>query len=152
MREDELRALLNTTEEGGTPPENIVNVSRMLGFYAEMRTNLSLSDLEAAVNAGMPVIVGTQAWRGNTSQQSWVNDWADGHYMVVIGLDGRNVYLEDPAMLGTRGVIPRDEFLTRWHDFRGPGATDPGSIIYRRLAVFVRGEAPADYPVFTYVG
>ncbi len=151
LREDELLTMLNTTGERGTSPYTIVNVSRSLGFSAELRTDVTLLDLESAVHAGIPVIVGIQAWRDNTSPPFWLDDWGDGHYLVVIGMDEKNVYLEDPAMLGTRGVISRDEFLMRWHDFAGRDIRDPGAITYRRLAVFIRGDTPAQYPEFTHV-
>jgi len=35
---------------------------------------------------------------------------------VVIGMDEENIYVEDPAILGSRGYIPLQEFLERWHE------------------------------------
>jgi hypothetical protein len=46
----------------------------------------------------------------------------DGHYVVVIGFDGENYYVEDPSLERSRGFLPKSEFLRRWHDDEGtPG-------------------------------
>lgn len=151
-REDELRVMLNTTEEGGTDPDAIVNVSRSLGFSAEARTDMTIADLEAAVSAGIPVIVGVQEWKDRTSPPFWVDLRGEGHYMVIIGIDEKNVYLEDPAILGMRGEISRDDFMDHWLDLSGKDIRDPAAMRYRRVAVFIRGDEPAQYPEFITVG
>ena len=85
-----------------------------------MQTNLTLTDLEQFNANGTPVIIAGQAWRDPEEEnRSWDTLWDDGHYMVVIGLDKDNVYFEDPSLLGSRGYIPRQEFLSRWHDYEG---------------------------------
>ena len=73
------------------------------------------------------MIIACQAWSDvSPAHLPWDKDWEDGHYMVVIGLDADNIYFEDPAMLGTRGMIPRQEFLSRWHDYEGAAPFGPG--------------------------
>jgi hypothetical protein len=73
-----------------------------------------MADLERELAAGYPVIVLNQSWRAD-AHIPWGRDWDDGHYLVVIGLDAKFVYVEDPNLEGTRGFIPRDEFVERWH-------------------------------------
>lgn len=85
-----------------------------MGFRAEIRENLTLDDLRDSINKGIPVIVRLQAWKDEN--QTWEMN-ASSHYMVVIGIDSKNVYFEDPWILGNRGYIPHDEFIERWHTF-----------------------------------
>jgi predicted double-glycine peptidase len=150
QREEDLAMLLGTTPEGETLPESIVEVARQFNYSAEMRDNLTLADLEASIDAGIPVIVTAQAYAGNESPP-YTQDWEDGHYMVVIGVDSENVYLEDPAILGSRGMIPRLEFLTRWHDQTGLSPDDPSAQQYQHLGIFINDTTPASYPPFVHV-
>ena len=46
QREGMLMQELNTTEATGTPPESIIRVAWAHGLEAELRTNLTLTDLE----------------------------------------------------------------------------------------------------------
>ena len=151
-REGMLIQELNSTEETGTPPESLVRVARAHGLHAYMLSNLTLADLEQFNANGTPVIIACQAWRTPEEEnQSWDNLWDDGHYMVVIGLDKDNVYFEDPSLLGSRGFIPRQEFLSRWHDYEGTSLSGPNSTVFSHLGIIIRGNEPAVYPTFTYV-
>jgi len=151
-REGTLIEELNTTEEAGTPPESLVRVARAHGLQAELRTNLTLVDLEQLNADRIPVIIACQAWRvPDEVNLSWDDIWDDGHYMVVIGLDKDNVYFEDPSMLGTRGVIPRQEFLSRWHDYEGTSPFGKNSAALYHAGIIIRGSEPAVYPAFTRV-
>jgi predicted double-glycine peptidase len=51
--------------------------------------------------------------------KTWEETWAMGHYMVVIGVDDRSVYLEDPDLIRMRPVMDRDEFVQAWHNYEG---------------------------------
>jgi len=142
IEENELIRLLNTTRAYGTDENDIVRVARQMGLEAELKDNITLADLERSIDMGIPVIVNCQSWRGSAySNASWANDWTDGHYLVVIGIDEKNVYLEDPNILGPRGFIPRQEFLERWHSRKG---TAP---LYNEkqyhLGIFIRGDKPS---------
>ena len=141
-REDRLAARLKSTPEAGTHPLDIVRVAREYGLAAELREGLSLDDLEAALDAGTTVIVDLQAWRDRTDVP-WTETWDDGHYLVLLDMDGGNLYFEDPSLLGTRGVIPRVEFVARWHDYEGEPPLDPTDRKYVRMAMFIRGDRPA---------
>jgi len=148
-REDRLAVRLHSTPEAGTHPLDIVRVAREFGLSAELREALALSDLEAALAAGTSVIVDLQAWRDRTDLP-WTETWDDGHYMVLLSLDAANLYFEDPSLLGARGVIPRAEFVDRWHDYEGAPPLDPSDRKYVHMALFIRGTgaAPAPPPVF----
>src|SRR5512136_1452503 len=62
LDEDELMRLLHTTPETGTYPEDMVKVARGLGFEAEVKENLTLSEVEKSTRKGNPVIILGQAW------------------------------------------------------------------------------------------
>ncbi len=115
LGEEDLAAQLGTTPEDGTTPAAIVRVARAHGLTATMRERMTLSDLETYVARGVPVIVDYQAW-SEAPRPDYTNDWDNGHYSVVVGIDRRNVYLEDPSILGARGAIARSDFVRRWHD------------------------------------
>jgi predicted double-glycine peptidase len=148
--EEDLRELLNTDPESGTYPEDILRVAQELGFEAEYRENLTLDEVEASVIQGVPVIVDCQAWRSPASgNASWSEDWVDGHWMVIIGLDDENVYFEDPYILGSRGFMSRQEFEERWHNPRGWDESDTVNQIH--LGIFIRGENSTTIRPFRHV-
>jgi uncharacterized protein len=151
-RERALMVSLKTTEEAGTSPGNIVRVAEENGFEARIREGLTLTDLEQAVREGIPVIADIEAWTDARKPGfSWAEDWEDGHYVVVIGGDGRNVYVEDPSLLGTRGVIPGAEFVERWHDYEGAPPHDALDRSYVRMGIFITGKKPVPQPAWTKV-
>lgn len=141
-REDRLAARLRSTPEAGTHPADIARVAREFGLSAELREGLALADLETALAAGTTAIVNLQAWR-DKADLPWAETWDDGHYMVLLGMDGENMYFEDPSLLGSRGVIPRSEFVERWHDYEGEPPLDPADRKYVHMAIFLRGTGPA---------
>ena len=137
--EETLIVLLNTTGEAGTPPQNIVNGTQSLGFAAQVRTDLTLTDLEALVRAGVPVIVGMEDQRNRSTVLFEEQGTNAGHYMVVIGFDTTSVWLEDPAVLGNRIVLPRDAFLARWQ-IAGKDVRSPDAMTVTRMAIVIRGD------------
>jgi predicted double-glycine peptidase len=144
-REDRLAERLHSTPEAGTHPLDILRVAREFGLSADLREGLELADLERALAEGASVIVDLQAWR-DLSDLSWTETWEDGHYMVLLGMDAANLYFEDPSLLGTRGVIPRAEFVDRWHDYEGDPPLDPADRKYVHAAIFLKGSRPAPAP------
>jgi predicted double-glycine peptidase len=149
-REDRLAARLNSTPEAGTHPLDIIRVARELGLSADIHEGLDLDDLERAVADGTSVIVDLQAWR-DREDVPWTETWDDGHYMVLLGLDAENLYFEDPSLLGARGVIPRAEFVDRWHDYEGEPPLDPGDRMYVQMAIFIKGDKAAPVGRAAYV-
>jgi len=138
-REDRLMARLHTTPQNGTSPDNIVRVAREYGLKADLREGLTLEDLESALRQGLTVIVDLQAWRGK-DEKLWTETWDDGHYMDLLGMDANNLTFDDPSLLGSRGFIPRAEFIDRWHDYEGEPPLDAGDRKYVHMAIFIKGE------------
>ena len=142
--ETELMERLHTDPDNGTNPRDIVRVASEEGLRAELADHQTLDDLKAAVDAGHPVIIACQAWReGDDLQKPWSEVWDSGHYMVVIGMDDRNVFFEDPSMLGSRGIIPRAEFEERWHDVDDRP--------YVQSAIYIQGDRPSPPPQLMHV-
>lgn len=128
---------LDTTETQGTEPEPMVDVMRRLGgMSADYRHgDVTLAQLEKAVDAGHPPIVDLQAWRDD--DWPWRQTWEAGHYVILVGYDRDNLYVMDPSVLtpGGYAYLPRAELDERWHDLSGPASTH-----LERMVIFVRGE------------
>jgi predicted double-glycine peptidase len=114
-REDDLARALGTTPEDGAPPDAIVRIARERGLTAEPREGMTLEELRRTVSRGEPVLVALQAWP-DRPRSHFADDWDDGHYVVVIAVERDRVIVEDPSLLGSRGVLSRAAFLDRWHD------------------------------------
>ena len=148
--EEDVREMLNTNEESGTYPDDIIRVATALGLKAEYKENMSMADLENYVAEGIPVVVDCQAWRSVSQyNEFWADTWYNGHWLVVIGIDENNVTLEDPYILGDRGIMSREEFLARWHNVRGLDETDTGKQIHMGIAI--RGERPYSTTGFRHI-
>jgi predicted double-glycine peptidase len=110
--------MMRADEEEGTSIFEMIKVPIKQGLNAEHHFNMTMNDLELFVNRGTPVIVLIQAWRGEEDMdKEWADLWDDGHYVVVIGVDEKYVYFEEPSILGGIGYIPKAEFMDRWHDY-----------------------------------
>jgi uncharacterized protein len=152
VRESTLMKALRTDPENGTRPEEIVRAARDYGLRAEIKEGIGISDLRRAWQNGIPVIVDIQAWPdSSTTKPDWEKDWEDGHYVVVIGMDEFNIYVEDPSLLGTRGVISQSEFLKRWHDYEGEPPYNPKDRTYIHLGLFIEGKKRSGSVTFTTV-
>lgn len=148
--EEDLREMLNTNEESGTYPDDIIRVASAFGLQAEYKENMSMADLENYLAEGIPVIVDCQAWRSVSQyNESWEDTWYNGHWLVVIGIDENNVTLEDPYILGDLGFMSREEFEARWHNVRGLDETDTGKQIHMGIAI--RGEKLASTSGFRHI-
>jgi predicted double-glycine peptidase len=113
IREDKLAKETGATSEG-VKYTAIADFARSKGLHVEVKLNMTVADLRAALDQRRPTIVALQAWRDKPGD--WANDWEDGHYVVAIGYDKDNFYFMDPSVLGNYAFIPVEEFLTRWHD------------------------------------
>ncbi|MBN1532026.1 MAG: C39 family peptidase [Spirochaetes bacterium] len=151
-REGDLMKMLGSSETSGTGPERIAAVAKQLGMKAAVRENLSIVDLRHSIERGVPVIVAIQAWVDPAPRGfCWRDDWEDGHYVVVTGLDERNVYVEDPSLLGTGGYIPLGEFADRWHDYSGEPPLDGSDRKWIGLGIFISGQRAKIRERFTHV-
>jgi predicted double-glycine peptidase len=140
--ERDLFGPLDTTPENGTEPEPITAYLREAGLQAEYRhEDVTLAELERAVEAGHPPLVDLQAWRD--FEHPWEEVWDAGHYAILVGHDAEHLFFMDPSILthGAYAYMPKGELAERWHDLAGPE-----NLRLYRMAVFVRGERPLWHP------
>lgn len=139
--ESELFPILKTDPVVGTSPQGIVKGAQHFGLDAKLKTDVTFEAIAEALERKEPVIVDYQAWADPTPT-SWVNEWEDGHYGVVVDLDEKWIYLMDPVLGNRYGKIERTEFLSRWHDIDGENRK------LQRAAIFISGKTPAaQYPL-----
>ena len=117
FREDELVEKLQPTFKEGTKYLEIAKFAQSRNFRVDVRTGMSLDDLQGLIRKKKPIILLIQAW--SESHVDYTQDWDDGHYAVAIGYDHQNIYFMDPSTLGNYSFIPIGEFLDRWHDRDG---------------------------------
>jgi predicted double-glycine peptidase len=113
--ESELAKKLKTNYDDGTSPENIIKTAKEFGLNSYMKENCTVDDLKKFVSNKIPVILSYQAW-SNDNKEDWKEEEDDGHYSVLIGVDDKNIYFNDPSLLNKKGYIPIKEFMDRWHD------------------------------------
>jgi hypothetical protein len=140
--------VLQTTSEEGTYPENIVRGAQALGFEAEGRDHLSLEEVEQFTAGGAPMIGLVQLWRGEKgTAKSVAEDWDNGHYIVVLGVDKDYVYFQDPYTRMSKAFMPRDTFVDHWHQVMGGDLKKNPKLM--QLGIFVRGKNAAPRPAAT---
>jgi predicted double-glycine peptidase len=136
--ESSLYPLLRTTPEDGTHPDRLVAGARHHGLKAELREGLGLPDLEEALRRRETAILDIQAWQENDpTPDDWTDNWEDGHYVVLVGLDKDYLYVMDPSTHLSYGYIPRAELPGRWHDYETVAGKRRE---YKRMAVFISGK------------
>jgi hypothetical protein len=124
---------LGTTIAHGTEPEPMVDCLRRAGVAAEYRHgDVTVGQLERAVDAGQPPIVDLQAWRDTALP--WRETWDAGHYVLLVGYDAERLFVMDPSIMtpGAYAFLPRAELDERWHDLAGPH-----EVPVERMAIFV---------------
>ena len=84
------------------------------------------------------MILDIQAWPDkDPTPDDWSDNWEDGHYVVLVGMDQDFLYLMDPSTHMGYGYIPRAELAGRWHDYE----TEQGKRReYRRMGIFISGK------------
>jgi predicted double-glycine peptidase len=141
--ETELMKLLHTTSEEGTYPEDIVSGARALGFEAEARDHLTLDEVAQFTANGDPMIALAQVWRSErNSPASVADDWGNGHYIVVLGVDEDYVYFQDPYARMSKAFTPRQTFMDHWHQVMGGDHKKNPRLV--QLGIFVRGKRAAE--------
>jgi predicted double-glycine peptidase len=127
---------LQTTQARGTEPEPMAELLRRCGLTANYRRgDVTLSDLERAVDAREPPIVDLQAWSDHAA--AWSETWDAGHYVVMVGYDPERLFFVDPsrATPGGHAFLMRDQLEERWHDLTGDDDRPEA-----HMAIFARGE------------
>lgn len=106
----------------------IKRAARFYGLDVEIKNKASFADIQRWLNKGVPVIVN---WftRGRSDYND--SEVSDGHYSVVMGLDSKNIYLQDPE-IGAMRTIRKNDFLRVWFDFTGRYIR-PDQLIIRQI-------------------
>ncbi|MDB4971107.1 MAG: hypothetical protein JWN44_6796 [Myxococcales bacterium] len=135
-REQDLYGPLQTSVQDGTEPGPLEAFARARGLTAEVRVGATVAELRRALAAGETVILDLQAWRDD--DRAWASDWDDGHYVVLVAIDGRRLYAMDPSADSGYSWLDADELLTRWHDYVKRG---DGVVHLQHLALFIHGSS-----------
>lgn len=130
--EEELAKMCKTTKELGTSNENLKEAAESLGFKVEIKDDSTFEDIHDWLNKKVPVIVD---WftRGRADYDD--SDISDGHYSVVVGLDDKYIYLQDPE-LGKIRKIEKEDFMTVWFDFKGKYIKPDELVIRQIIAIY----------------
>lgn len=125
-----LREALGSDPQEGTEPDVMVDYLNRAGLNAEMR-QMTVAELHKCVEAGIPVILDLQAWSEEPETADYATDLVDGHYVVLSGHGGGQLYFADPA--NDEPVYLRGQDLApRWHD------VDSDGVAYHRLGITVQ--------------
>jgi predicted double-glycine peptidase len=135
VEEEALYGPLETSESRGTEPEPMVRLFAQRGIDASYRHgDVTVADLERAVDGGMLPIVDLQAWRDGDTP--WSETWDAGHYVIMVGYDAERLFFADPSTMTPEGYayLLRGELEERWHDLAGDK-----DVQLRRMAVLLHG-------------
>lgn len=130
--EKELALLCDTSKELGTSAEKIKTAAESLGFTAEIKNNSTFEDIQKWLGKKVPPIVDWFTRGGDNYTDS---DIADGHYSVVVGLNEKYIYLQDPEIDRLR-KIKKDDFMIVWFDFSGKYIKPQKLIIRQIIAIY----------------
>ena len=139
LDETAIMKIIGTSEDVGTYPENIVRGVRALGLQVEARENLTLDEVR---RFGHPMIALCQVWRSQRSSTPRPeDDWDNGHYIVVLGVDEEYVYFQDPYLHMGKAFVTRATFERHWHQIMGGEAAGNPKLVH--LGILIRGDRPA---------
>lgn len=136
-REPELFSLLDT-DELGTHGEDIVNVARSFGLTATYESSMTISRLQELLADGCTCILDIQAWI-DRKDINWEEEWEDGHYVVLIGINNDIAYFMDPSLAGRYGMMTTKDLDSRWHDWN-----DEGDAKEYHSAIIIKGAVAGD--------
>jgi len=129
--EAELAKIAGTTKKTGTEIPQLGKTFEHFGLKTKIKINATYADLLKYFRKGTPVIVGWYS-RGKTEDSD--NTIADGHYSVVIGLDKKFIYLQDPE-IGKIRKLKKENFLIVWLDYYGEYPKTKRDIFLRPIIV-----------------
>jgi len=120
--ERELAKLSGTTLARGVEGKNLLKAAEKLGLKGFIKDFSKISDIKKYVQKKkIPVII----------------DWFskdEGHYSVVVSIDKKNIYLQDPEIDRIR-KLDIETFKRIWFDFPGKFLRSKKDIIIRRLII-----------------
>jgi len=109
------------TSSAGTSAKGLIKAVRQFGYRAHIVDRASFAEMEHFLDQSIPVIV----------------DWFsqdDGHYSVAVGMDEKNIYLQDPEIGGVR-KLSLETFKRVWFDFPNKFMESKNDLILRRIIV-----------------
>ncbi|PIR87970.1 MAG: hypothetical protein COU10_01665 [Candidatus Harrisonbacteria bacterium CG10_big_fil_rev_8_21_14_0_10_45_28] len=130
--EKKIAKLCNRSFELGTKDADLVRVAKSYGFKAAIKNNANFTDIKQWLNKDIPVIVN---WFTRGRPDYGDSEVPDGHYSVVVGIDEKYIYLQDPE-IGKLRKIKRNDFLRVWFDFTGRYIKANQLIVRQIIAVY----------------
>ena len=121
--EANIAKVAKSTFARGTSIEGMKRAANHYGFELTAKDYATFVDIERLLKRGVPPIV------------DWFSE-NEGHYSVVVGLDKKNIYLQDPEM-GALRKMDRVTFFRCWFDFSGDYLRKPEDLNLRRLLTIV---------------
>ena len=103
ISQTEIASQAGTTKEEGTDNDKLVKVAQEAGFRVSTKELAALEDIQSYLTQNIPVIVN---FIEPTDEE--------GHYAVVVGIDDKDIILNDPWN-GPNFSIPKADFVNRWH-------------------------------------
>ena len=123
--EKELAKLSGCTPEKGVGAEGLLKAAKTFGLEGFVKDFAEFKDIRTYVlGKKIPVIV------------DWFY-WDEGHYSVVVDLDGKTISLRDPALRGIRRMSIKT-FKRVWFDFPGNFLRSKDDLILRRMIVIYK--------------
>ena len=132
-----LYAELGTSEKDGTDPRSMAKVLAGRGLESSWRQGMTEADLAGHLARGETVILDLQAWaEDDPTPDDYSDNWEDGHYVVLVGMDDAYLYVMDASLSAGYGYIARSELKARWRDYE-----DRGGVVWRNagLGIVSRG-------------
>lgn len=130
--EKELAKMAGWNKTLGIDDRGIKKAAKILGFRVKVKNNSNYRDIQNWLNKGVPVIVNWFTKGRNNYPES---ETADGHYSVVMGLDDKFIYLQDPE-IGRIRKIKRYDFMRVWFDFKGDYLKSNELVIRQIIAIY----------------
>jgi len=130
--EKELAKMAEWNKVLGIDDKGIKKTAEKLGFKVIIKNNSNYKDIQNWLNKDIPIIVNWFTRGRNDYSES---ETADGHYSVIVGLDDKFIYLQDPEM-GKLRKIKRDDFMRVWFDFKGSYLKSNELIIRQIIVIY----------------
>jgi len=123
--EKELAKLSDCSKSKGVEAEGLLKAVKKFGLKGFIKDFSEISDIRKYIlERKIPVIV----------------DWFsvdEGHYSEEVGINNKNIYLQDPE-LGKVRKLEINDFKRIWFDFPGSFLKSKNDLIIRRLIVIYK--------------
>ena len=114
-RQDDLNKELAASKDG-ISYKNIISKFKKHKLQVDPG-QMSLDMIKEYIDNNYPVIILIQAYTDNKKKPYTIDNYKDGHYVVVIGYDDQHLVVEDPSLNNKLGYIPLEELDVRWHGY-----------------------------------